>query len=262
MHGVPRKGQGFSSIFPPVRLPAKDAESLLGKVRGKEITPRGIPSPPLPFSSSSGGCGLRGVRNVGGWVAIRPPREGDCAELYQQLPFLPRRFHTAPHGGQNTADSWAQSSRTHLPRGAAARCPEDVDSVPGQVPGDPKPLGSGPQGAPASSMEPLPLRWGGAGPRTVQAAWPRLHARCGRKHSGPLCQAGTTPWPAPPRWQVSPLPAGRPAAISQQQFSALLQAPSSRPRTAPHRGPGCHTSRLPRPRGRPPPGLIINPEAL
>lgn len=166
---------------------------------------------------------------VGGWPSGRQEKAivQNFTNNFPSSPEGSTRLHTEARTQLIPGHS---RSRTHLPRGAAARCPEDVDSVPGQVPGDPKPLGSGPQGAPASSMEPLPLRWGGAGPRAVQAAWPQLHARCGRKHSGPLCQAGTTPWPAPPRWQVSPLPAGPQRSASSSSAScSWLPAPGPGP---------------------------------
>lgn len=82
-----------------------------------------------------------------------------------------------------------------------------------------------------------------------------------REHSGPLCQAGTTPWPAPPRSRDSPylLARGRRANRSAcSSFSAL------RPELLPDgaaQGP-LIAAQLSGLRGSPPPGLIINQEAV
>lgn len=145
-----------------------------------------------------------------------------------------------------------------------------MELVPGQVPGALKPLGSWPQAA-ASSMEPLALSWGGAGPTAVQSAPAPCPLQEGAQRA--FVPGGHHPLAGPSPLAGKPLPAG--PQPTRQQFSGLL-APSSELRTTPRSllptdGAAQHsagvpdgrtTSRLPRPRGRPPPGLIINPEAL
>lgn len=153
---------------------------------------------------------------------------------------FPRIFSTET---KNLAESWEQSC-TRFTHGE----PESAEAsvlVQGQVAGDLKPLGPWPQAA-----------WflNGAAPSLPLAEQVRLPCR---EHSRPLCQAGTTPWMAPPHSRNSPyLPACHPFC---QQLHLLLLQRSLRPKLLPdgaaqelHRS----TSRAPSL------GLIINPEAV
>lgn len=165
---------------------------------------------------------------MGGWAAIQPPRECNGAEL---LPATFTNFPSSPAGSTRRPGTWLipghSESCTHLALGATARSTEDVEPVPGQVPGAPKPLGSWPQAA-RFLHGAAPAQLGRGPPHGCPGGPAPCPLREGAQRA--FVPGGHHPLAGPSPLAGKPLPAG--PQPTRQQFSVLL-TPSSEPRTAP-----------------------------